>query len=151
MKSKILPMLIVGGVILIGMVLMIDKLEEGERTDAAYATRAEAVTAGEFKRGWIPEFVPKSATRIRVAYDLDSNSTSLRFHSDNRDRRWISGQAVRISGEEFGRVRPARLQPAWWPVKLGDRWTFYRCHPSGRFVRTLAIDWRAGEACFWAD
>ena len=44
-----------------------------------HATRAAAESAGEFTRGWLPNFVPASATGICEAMNLDTNEICATF------------------------------------------------------------------------
>lgn len=51
-----------------------------EQIDETYATYAEAQSAGAVKRGWVPTFVPSSATDIVDSHDLDTNRQTLKFN-----------------------------------------------------------------------
>jgi hypothetical protein len=44
-----------------------------ERFESSYADKAAAVEDGAVRRGWIPPWVPESATAIREVHDLDTN------------------------------------------------------------------------------
>jgi hypothetical protein len=44
-----------------------------EQPYRSYATYAEAVAAGEVERGWLPTWVPASASNLHLQGDLDTN------------------------------------------------------------------------------
>ena len=50
-----------------------------ETMESSYATRQEAVEAGQVAKGWIPRWVPASATNLREIHNLDSNASALAF------------------------------------------------------------------------
>jgi hypothetical protein len=47
--------------------------------EQTYPTYAIAKKAGAFKRGWVPQFVPKSATNIRDWHRMDTSAQRLEF------------------------------------------------------------------------
>ena len=50
-----------------------------EQIYETYPTYAEAQRAGAVERGWIPTFVPSSASNIEDSHDLDTNRQTLQF------------------------------------------------------------------------
>lgn len=42
-----------------------------------YDSYSDAVAAGEIRRGWMPEWMPKTVYDIRETHDLDTNRSSL--------------------------------------------------------------------------
>ena len=50
-----------------------------ETMEASYATVAEAEAAGAIAKGWVPDWLPPSATSIREAHNLDTNNFMVRF------------------------------------------------------------------------
>jgi hypothetical protein len=77
-----------------------------------YPTHADAVAAGEQHRGWLPEWIPGTASDLHLESDLDSNEWWLRFSlpgpaHDSLKRQFEPADAasVRVS-------RPWRGQ--WW-------------------------------------
>ena len=51
-----------------------------EQVSETYATYAEALSAGAIERGWVPAFVPSSATSIVDSHNLDTNRQTLQFN-----------------------------------------------------------------------
>jgi hypothetical protein len=47
--------------------------------ESHYPDRAAAVADGAIKRGWLPEWIPMSATGIDEWHDLDTNRTVASF------------------------------------------------------------------------
>jgi len=48
-----------------------------------YDTHAEAVADEAIQRGWIPTWVPPTATNIHEAHNLDTNARALSFTAPN--------------------------------------------------------------------
>ena len=44
-----------------------------------YASKAEAQAAGLFQKGWLPAFIPESASNIQIQNNLDLNTASGSF------------------------------------------------------------------------
>ena len=88
----------------------------GEIQSATYATYADAVAAGEQRRGWLPSFVPATATDIREAHDIDTNTQWLRFRVPVGDTS-VGNGAERISiSVAAGRApKPPRAMGDWLP------------------------------------
>ncbi len=54
----------------------------GETLDGRYANRAEAEKAGLIERGWLPEWLPATATEIEVKYKVDHGDHGFSFRVD---------------------------------------------------------------------
>jgi hypothetical protein len=51
----------------------------GETFENRYSDRDEAKKAGAFERGWLPEWLPSSATNVREIHNLDTNGIAFSF------------------------------------------------------------------------
>jgi hypothetical protein len=79
-----------------------------EEKESHYATYEQAEREGAVKRGWIPAYVPRSATNIRERHDLDTNDQALRFNAPREDIKRIVAEmaplnwrAARASGARY--------------------------------------------------
>jgi hypothetical protein len=61
------------------LTLLVLALSCGETRESHYPDRAAAVSDGAIKRGWLPEWLPRSATNIDEWHDLDTNRTIASF------------------------------------------------------------------------
>lgn len=52
----------------------------GERPKSYFSNYKEAKASGIMDRGWIPTFIPKSATNINEQHDLDTNWVKMTFN-----------------------------------------------------------------------
>jgi hypothetical protein len=119
-----------------------------ETQRANYDDYAAAQAAGAVERGWIPDFVPLSATTIAEAHDLDLNTQRLRFQLPEADLQQL-----------VSRLEPIPLAQVWppdvrspdldgdWPSDLtGIRHTqrssfrTYRLKDTKSGTRCLAVD-----------
>ncbi len=58
---------------LIWQLLMLDTFQN------SYANYNDMMASEEYLKGWIPDVIPRSATRIRETHDLDLNSIDIAF------------------------------------------------------------------------
>ena len=56
-----------------------------ENQQSFYANYKEAKKSGAFERGWLPEYLPKSAKNIHEQHNLDTNQGWADFEFDVKD------------------------------------------------------------------
>lgn len=107
-----------------------------ERHDVHYADWAEAQANGAVERGWMPAFVPRSATDLRERHDLDSNAQTLSFVVKPQEVEAMTARLPLLSGAS----KDAVLRE----MGLGDLWSRVHavCSPErpGALVVTAAGD-----------
>ena len=62
---------------LVALVLLLGCTDE--TLDASYPAASDALADGAVKRGWIPAWIPSTATDIHEVHNLDSNQSALSF------------------------------------------------------------------------
>jgi hypothetical protein len=128
--------------------------ERWETVESAYPDHAAAAAAGALGEGrWIPALLPRSATDIREAHDLDTNEVRLRFRFAAADLAAMVAACSPVPPDEAARAR--RPLVAWWPAALteGGResgtalpdFGLHRCADG-----SLAVDRERREAFFWS-
>lgn len=127
-----------------------------EERHARYATHADAVHDGAVQRGWIPEYVPRSATEIAEVHDLDTNAQLLRFQAPPEA---LAAMAAGLAPAPRGMAcaPPRYLTPppgALWrrdlrPGALPEGLSGYRVQPEWRGVQRVAVDTQGGVAYAW--
>ena len=88
-----------------------------------YATYAEAQKDGMIEKGWIPAFVPETATNLHLAINLDTNNSLLSFEAPEKALDDVADcAAVSQKGSHA-------LNARWWSDEYyNDSATrFYRC------------------------
>jgi hypothetical protein len=101
------------------------------------------------QRGWIPEWLPRSARSLREAHDHDSNQSVLSFRYDRGEQFPIPPHCAPVRPAE---VRQPPLKVSWWPkgVPPGAFVTpghaFFSCGNGGVFV---ALSANGEEAYYW--
>lgn len=115
-----------------------------------FASHGEAASAGAVRSGWLPPFVPSSATAIRGVRNLDTDRQWLRFTVSEQDARMmVSGMKPLPYAEARSSTgKPPRWRGSW-PAELqrpvvatprGDL-GFFR-DPSPRWgARCVAVEW----------
>ncbi len=142
--SSFLPGMIVGIIlgafamlIIVPMPSTMSFVREGH-----YATYVQAVEHGAIARGWLPEFVPETASKISDIHCLDTNSALLRLSLPEAGRSQLR--------ETMRSVPPSKCDvPAehliglveWWPqdvLRLPDHETFSATHRSTRCFAAIS-------------
>jgi hypothetical protein len=109
---------------------------------ASYADYGAVEATGAIGRGWIPAFLPESATDVREKHNLDTNTELVRFDFDARDLGTLT-QACPPTQD----IVPPTLNANWWPDDLQDSvGAFFRCEGAGAY---LAVDATNMRAYFW--
>ena len=107
-------------------------------TDESYATYAEARDAGLIDRGWMPDFVPPSATDIHEVHDLDTNAQILTFSAPGSDVPEITARFRPAPTEDRAITRRMIADLGWESDTLGASVQAYQlCRadvPGGLFV-----------------
>lgn len=101
------------------------KMEYMERE---YADYSAAKAAGELEKGWLPGFLPQSATAIKVINNTDKKSSLAAFHYDGSLDLGNCDEAP-LSEAQL----PAERVVLWWPDELAGKGaelpgnTYYKC------------------------
>jgi len=82
---------------------------------ASYSDYDAAVADGAIERGWIPAFLPRSATDLHEKHNLDTNASLLHFDLAPADLESLA-RACPAAEDTV----PPRLSAGWWPEDLGD-------------------------------
>jgi len=123
-------------------IIVSGKMQYMEREFADYSA---AKAAGELEKGWLPSFLPSSATMIKVINNTDQKSSLASF-------KFEEGLEIGSScGESpFSEaVLPAERVVLWWPDELTGKGgalpgVFFKCADGQVFVNA-----EKKEAYFW--
>ncbi|MBL1096087.1 hypothetical protein [Streptomyces coffeae] len=127
-------------VAVIGVAAMTLTACSDETTDVRYKTHADA--AKEVQHGWLPGWVPKDVTNIRMRYNVGNNATSIRFTLGQQE---LPSACHKAQGKSV--KAPTEGQPDWWPENF-DGYTFYRCSDDGEDTKAAVHD---GTAYVWSE
>lgn len=117
------------------------KMQYMEREFADYG---EAKAAGEFEKGWLPGFLPSSATAIKVINNTDNKSALVSFnYAGNLDM--SACKELPLSEATL----PAERVVLWWPDELTGKGkeidgAYFKCSEGQLFMNGSK-----GEAYFW--
>lgn len=94
-----------------------------ESLESHYDTYDAAVADGAIKRGWLPQWLPKSATDIHEWHNIDTNATTASFAYGHED------PSIFLAGcEQENEVRRNPGSSSWWPNdKAWKRIKVHRC------------------------
>jgi hypothetical protein len=111
-------------------------LAQQDRITTTYGTRAEAEADRLFDRGWLPSFIPRSATNILVSNDLDTNISEGSFTFDPADSKAFTAslsfvdRMSAVASHPLGRI-DSSVTP--YTFSAGDgQWTFFVSAELGR-------------------
>ncbi|HOD49619.1 MAG TPA: hypothetical protein PKY01_13955 [Candidatus Hydrogenedentes bacterium] len=140
--SSFLPGMLAGFVL--GAIAMLVFLplpsEMGFVREAHYATHTQAVAHGAVSCGWLPEFVPGSATDIAEIHKNDANHSLLRFR--------LPGDAREALRESLSPILPLECTPSAPDLsRLVDWWEHDVCVLPGY---NTFLTMHRGDPCFAA-
>ena len=97
-----------------------------ERPEVSYKNFADAEQHGAIERGWIPNWIPGSATDIRELHDLDTNESMMAFELPPGAAWDLPSNCVKVS---YNEVQPPRFRSSWWPSAKEQKsaYDFHRC------------------------
>lgn len=131
-------------------VFSMDKLEV---TSSSYDNYAEvAAISNIFETGWIPPWLPESATKIRESHDIDTNESWLMFSFHESDKFYLSCSPIPRNKVDFplkervGRF-PGFVANNFEKLRNGEALIFYFCDDTGK--KFLAIDKKEHVAYMW--
>lgn len=105
----------------------------GESQHEMYENMGEARAAGAVTRGWVPEFVPSTATDIQVFYFIDSPEAWLSAGCSEECVASITRETEPHGGAPPPRPRTSRL--SWPPTDaINPDGVQVRRHPSGGLI-----------------
>ena len=84
-----------------------------EQPHRYYARVAEAAAAGEDVRGWLPAWLPRSATEVHLQSDLDTNDWWIRANLSSAAADSLRSLLSRVPAERV-LVRQPRSGSKWW-------------------------------------
>ena len=124
-----------------------------EDIESHYVDAAAARRAGAYERGWLPEFVPPSATDISELHNLDSNRTWACFSNPGSLellRSLLEKQgATRMTGPISGGPPALVGTRSWWSAAMArPDVEAYRLDEGSRFILLVEVDPASGRACF---
>jgi len=110
---------------------------------------------GSIERGWLPEWLPRSATRIQEAHDIDTNDSFATFEFDPDEAFYARCERIMATNLVFPRPDQVRKFPGFVNASLqrvedNESLDFYRCHGT-RADRSLAVDSELGVAYIWVE
>jgi hypothetical protein len=97
-----------------------------ERREVSYTNMQEALEHGAVDRGWIPDWIPLSATNIREIHDLDTNESMMAFELPRQAKWQLPSDCKPVP---YGEIGPPRFDRSWWPsnAELERSYSFHRC------------------------
>ncbi len=151
------------GMVSFAMMLMLGfaGCKQLDSQESRYEGYQQALEEGAIERGWVPSFLPESATDIRERHDIDTNETWIRFHLEPPQFEPPDGSCVETPASEVKLPGPKSRGIAWWPGDLvgstvSAELRYYRCDKKVEFSGQstikkafLAIATKKSEAYYW--
>lgn len=109
-------------------------LHRFENPKSEYADRQAVVEDDAISRGWIPEFLPLSATDIVEQHPIDESYGYLSFMASSEDIVKLHGICEELAYDD---VKYFSSYPLWWPNELtgsndvSANLDFYLCEEYG--------------------
>lgn len=119
-----------------------------EQPSSSFDNLDGAVESGMVAAGWLPAWIPSSATRLKERHDIDTNAVILRFEFDMSIGSPAFFKGCKIVSAK--RVESPRLDAWWWPENeaLLSMPHLYQCADDSAY---LAIPAEGGVAYVWSN
>lgn len=95
----------------------------GSLDDLCYRNRMESASSPEtrylIEKGWLPEWLPESATDIREAHNLDTNLVIVRYNLDPAQAEALTSNTETASSDV--EISPALCGADWWDKETINR------------------------------
>jgi len=135
----------------------------GERRESFYPSLADAISAGEINRGWIPDFLPESSRAIHIIYAPESPRTYCAFEFSPSDSQGLVKNLTNLDALPPSVKHVQRSGVSWWPTVLRGDLDLMKIHEAGFKaylseerstsvnidVVLFAIDWTNGRGFFY--
>ncbi len=140
----------------VGAVLVLLVVSCGQKKESAYANLAAVRESGDAAHGWLPSYLPLSATSLQEAHYVDSTECLVAFRWDAAEPFIQDSPCVPVAEADV--PSPPRVRGvSWCPENLlstrrgGLR--LFRCtepsQPGKSRDAWLALDVARGDAFFW--
>lgn len=125
--------------------------------DSHYVTYSDAMADQATAKGWLPLWLPKSATDVFERHSCDTNEVWARFSVSSDDLRAILGNSSSVDGADVVLPRSPNVYRSvaritWWPANLkriGSVNDIYHYNGDGRsYVR---VDMVHNLIYYWAE
>ena len=133
---------------LIGCSLILSLAGCGNLVETSYPDMEAVLQAGALEQGWLPAFLPQSATNIREAHDLETRQIWAAFELPFETIEKLGEVCTQISVEQ---IQPPQSAPRWWNERaLTDPWNaFYVCQDASA-KGYLAVVGSSEQAYYWS-
>jgi hypothetical protein len=120
-------------IVLCLMALLAAGCGSADVTDQNFASLADATQKGALgEGGWLPKFLPPSASEIKLRSNIDTNEVWVAFAWDGAERGALANQCRPVAANSDALPRRA---PSWWPDNLAapgpNDTEFLRCADGG--------------------
>ena len=111
MAKLLYPFVALAVLAVIGLVV----LHRMENPKSKYDDYQAVVADNAIGRGWVPPFLPKSATEITEQHSIDANFGFISFDADPEDIERMKDGCAAI---QYSEVKYLSSYPIWWPTEL---------------------------------
>lgn len=134
--------------ITLGTLILLGVSGCSELVESNYPTYQQAAQSGAIESGWLPAFLPESASNIRESHDPETNQVWVSFEFPQEE---IESFAAFCTSVSYDQVTLPDLAPRWWDEKaLNDPWNaFYVCGDTAS-LGYLAVLGTGDQAYFWS-
>jgi len=121
----------------------------GELIENKFKTYNEALQSGDVGRGWIPKFIPKSATNIIEYHDLDTNAMRIEFSFSEQDSSNLIRDFKLVDTIEISKIKDSMRKPPWSTINPNVSLDFYSGRDQLGIRSFLVVDWNTHRAQYW--
>ncbi len=116
-----------------------------------YTDHTNAVQSGAVAKGWVPEFLPVTATNILEWHNIETDRTRVEFSFDTTvDSDWITNLFTSITNARAKSLRRELMLSRGAAINARGTLHFYELTNNPSEQAYLAIDYQKGRAQYWS-
>ena len=117
-----------------------------ETLEASFSSMSTAEAQDMVSRGWIPEILPRTATDVRVRWDIENNKVRGRARVSEYDLEGLRVLLRPLDGSVVPSFRVGRwVTPRWWPAELREPGTVSELRGPGTVGELARMGWEVFE------
>jgi hypothetical protein len=119
-------------------------------SSSQYSSLSEAVGANAVAKGWIPDFLPKSATNIIEWHNVEIDRSRVEFSFDTKaDGKWIEPLFKPVPDSQAEHLKRELLQSRGATIRSRENLRFYELSGHQGEHGYLAVNYGQGRAQYW--
>lgn len=112
---------------------------------------SEVLKNRAIERGWIPNFMPISATNIIEEHNLETGFVLVEFSFSCKDSSKLKKSLNLLNQAEIAKVKTKVIGPPWSSIRPEVPLSYYRVEEGMNDKAFLVVDWKSCRAQYFSN